>query len=207
MSIFEYLASQLRKPNGFIGRVFMSRILNRANVEMNKVTLSALDLKDSDQVLEVGFGGGALLAEMAKFNPKVALYGADFSQDMVTLGNKKMHRLISEGRLQLDWASVENLPYETGTFTKICSVNTIYFWEDCVVAIRELKRVLKQNGVLVLTFADKASMSKQPVSKYGFNLYTSLDVQQVMEAEGFSDIQIKQGQDGSGIFFSLLGVN
>jgi len=207
MSISEYIASQLRKPNGFVGRVFMSRILNRANAEMNKATLSALDLKDSDRVLEVGFGGGALLAEMAKLNSEVALYGADFSQDMVTLGQKKMQRLISEGRLQLDCARVENLPYETGMFTKICSVNTIYFWEDCAVAIRELKRVLKQNGTLVVTFGDKASMSRQAVTRYGFNLYTSVDVQQVMEAEGFSDIQTKQGQDGSGNFFSLLGTN
>ena len=207
MSIPEYIASQLRKPNGFVGRLFISRILNWANAEMNNVTLLSLDLKDSDRVLEVGFGGGALLTEMARFNSKVTLCGADFSQDMVMLGKKKMHRLISEGRLQLDCAHVENLPYETGTFTKICSVNSIYFWEDCAVVIRELKRVLKQNGALVVTFGDKASMSKQQVTRYGFNLYTSVDVQRVMEAEGFSDIQTKQGQDGSGKFFSLLGTN
>ncbi len=171
MSIPEYIASQLRKPNGFVGRVLISRILNRANAEMNKVTLSLLDLTDSDQVLEVGFGGGALLREMARLNPKATLYGADFSPDMVTLCQKKMHNLIAEGRLQLDCANVEKLPYETGTFTKICSVNAIYFWEDCASAIRELKRVLQPQGVLVLTFGDKTSMSQQTVTNHGFNLY------------------------------------
>ena len=89
MSIPEYIASQLRKPNGFIGRVLISCILNQANAQMNSVTLSSLDLKDSDQVLEVGFGGGALLAEMARLNSKVALCGADFSQDMVMLCKKR----------------------------------------------------------------------------------------------------------------------
>ncbi len=207
MSIPKYIASQLRKPNGFIGRALISRMLNRANAQMNKVTLLSLDLKDSDRVLEVGFGGGALLAEMARLNSKAALYGADFSQDMVTLCQKKMFRLISEGRLQLDCASVENLPYESGTFTKICSVNSIYFWADCDVAIRELKRVLKQNGTLIITFGDKTSMSKQTFTQHGFKLYTALDVQQIMEAEGFSDIQIEQKQNSSGKFFSLLGIN
>ncbi|MCP6727516.1 MAG: class I SAM-dependent methyltransferase [Patescibacteria group bacterium] len=205
MSIPEYIASQLRKPNGFIGRVLISRILNKANAKMNNVTLSSLELKDSDRVLEVGFGGGALLTEMARLKSKAVFYGADFSQDMVALCQKRMHGLISEGRLKLDCASVENLPYETETFTKICSVNTIYFWEDCNEAIKELKRVLKKNGILVLTFGDKVSMSEQTVTNHGFNLYTSLEVQQVMEEEGFTNIQIKQGQDSSGSFYSLTG--
>lgn len=207
MSIHQYIAAQLRKPNGFIGRVLIARMLNWSNTEMNKVTLSALDLKDADHILEVGFGGGALLTAMAKYNAEVTLHGADFSPDMVKLCKKKMSKLISEGRLHLDCASVENLPYQAETFSKICSVNSIYFWEDCAAVIRELKRVLQQNGMLIITLGDKTLMSKQTVTEHGFKLYTALDVQQIMEAEGFSDIQIKHKQNSSGQFFSLIGMN
>lgn len=203
MSLPEYIASQLRKPHGFIGRALISRILNKANSKMNDVTLNSLELNNSDRVLEVGFGGGALLAEMARHNSKALFFGVDFSQDMVSLCQKRMRGLILEGRVQLDCANVENLPYETETFTKICSVNTIYFWEDCHLAMRELNRVLKKQGLLVLTFGDKVSMSEQTVTNYGFSLYTSSDVQQILEEEGFRNIKIKQEEDGSGLFYSL----
>lgn len=66
MFLSKYLASQLRKPSGFIGKVFISRILNRENSRMNGLTLKLLEIKNSDRILEVGFGGGVLLFEIVK---------------------------------------------------------------------------------------------------------------------------------------------
>ena len=45
MGVSEFMASQLRKPSGFFGRFVTSRLLNRANVGINQLTLASLALR------------------------------------------------------------------------------------------------------------------------------------------------------------------
>lgn len=202
----KYLASQLRKPSGLIGKILISRMLNRENSKMNDLTLELLEINHTDKILEVGFGGGSLLFEILKFKPKEKIYGADFSLDMVKLCKKRFSNFISKALIELDCASVENLPYKAKQFSKICTVNTIYFWKDSSIAIKELSRILINGGLLVITFGDKESMQKGEVTKHGFNLFTSLDVQKALEYEGFIVDKIKQGKDKSGNFFSISAI-
>ena len=65
MSIAKFIAGQLRQPAGFFGRQIMVRVLNRMNYSMNTLALEVLQLSFDDHVLEVGFGGGELMARMA----------------------------------------------------------------------------------------------------------------------------------------------
>ena len=203
MSISKYLASQLRKPSGLMGKVFISRMLNRENEKMNDATLTLLDIRDTDRILEVGFGGGFLLFKIMKSKLRQTVYGADFSAAMVEHCGKNMRKFIAQGSLQLDCANVRNLPYAANQFTKIATVNTIYFWDDFSEAIKELKRVLDDNGVLVIAFGDKESMAKLKITHHGFSLYTPEEIQKVLEAQGFKINHIKQGQDNSSAFFVL----
>jgi ubiquinone/menaquinone biosynthesis C-methylase UbiE len=53
----------------------------------------------------------------------------------------------------------------------------IYFWNHPKSFIREIARVLKPNVSLVLTFADKNSMTHLPFVKDRFNLSDLLDLQ------------------------------
>lgn len=126
---------------------------------------------------------------------------------MVALCTKKLSTYITKGLIRLDCSSVENLPYKTGQFTKICSVNTLYFWKDSVVAIKELKRVLENDGVLVITFGDQKSMVKGVVTKYDFNLFSEQDVQNILVSEGFIINKVTKSIDNSGEFFSISAIN
>ena len=204
--INKWIASQLRKPRGLFGKIVLSRILNRENSIMNETTLELLNLKPSDQTLEIGFGGGALLSLMLKTQPQNKLYGADFSLDMVTLCRQKFSTFINKHLMQLDYAPVNKLPYKANTFTKICSVNTFYFWHDYSLALKELRRILRDNGVLVLTLGDKNSMQKSDITQHGFNLFTYHDVIQLLEAEGFKITQVKEENDKSGSFFCVAAI-
>ena len=204
MNLLKLLALQLREPKGFIGKVFISRILNSSNAGMNDSTLALLDLEKTDKILEVGFGGGDLLSKILNTTPNEIVFGVDFSKDMVFLGSKRLRKHIVKGLVKLDCFSVDKLPYESNQFTKICSVNTIYFWENCSKAIKELNRVLDDNGSLVLTFGDKESMKNEAMYEYGFTLYTSENVQNILKSEGFIINKVKQVKDTSGNFFAIL---
>ena len=54
--IDRFIARQLARPSGFIGRWVTARWLNRANAGMNQLTLDTLRPGPTDRVLEVGSG-------------------------------------------------------------------------------------------------------------------------------------------------------
>ena len=89
MSISTFLAGQCRKPSGFFGRLLVGRLLSRGNAPMNELTKQLLDLVPDDRVLEVGFGGGDLIARMAPALGRGRIVGVDLSSDMTALCAKR----------------------------------------------------------------------------------------------------------------------
>jgi hypothetical protein len=69
---------QARKPSGWLGRVVMSRIFNKGNADLNDFIKDLLDLQENDKVLEVGFGPGKLLNEIASITTKGIVENIDF---------------------------------------------------------------------------------------------------------------------------------
>jgi hypothetical protein len=67
----KYLASQLRRPSGLVGKFLVAPILNRRNAALNVAVLEALELEASDRVLEVGFGGGDLMSAFCRSSQPV----------------------------------------------------------------------------------------------------------------------------------------
>lgn len=60
-SLAEGIAGQFRTPSGLAGRAFAA-ILNRGNRRINERAVGRLAPGSTDDVLEIGFGGGAALA-------------------------------------------------------------------------------------------------------------------------------------------------
>ena len=76
-------------------------------------------------MLEVGFGGGDLIAHIEPFVPEGSVAGVDFSPDMVAACAKRFAALVQSGRVEFLCARAEELPYADGHFTKACTVNTV----------------------------------------------------------------------------------
>ena len=125
MSLAEFMAAQLRQPSGFFGRYVMVHLLNRINVSMNSLAFEALRLDSRDQVLEVGFGGGDLIARMSHVVSQGRITGVDYSQDAVDACSKRFAKFIRDGVIELHCVNVESLPLKPDTFTKACTVNTL----------------------------------------------------------------------------------
>ncbi|MEA3405856.1 MAG: hypothetical protein U9R28_08990 [Pseudomonadota bacterium] len=60
------LALQSRKPSGFLGKYILQPLFINGNAELNSYLLQQLNCQPSDQVLEIGFGPGMLLNQIAE---------------------------------------------------------------------------------------------------------------------------------------------
>jgi ubiquinone/menaquinone biosynthesis C-methylase UbiE len=194
MSIKKFTAAQLRKPSGFFGRLVTVRLLNLVNMPMNRLVAEILQLQPNDHVFEVGFGGGDLIARMARIVTRGHITGVDFSIDALEVCRKRFDALIKAGTIELRCASVDALPFNANTFTKACTVNTIYFWPDPLAALGQIHRVLKKDGTLLICFSPRAVMEKQEISRHGFRLFEPEEVKSLLSTAGFRDVRLVFGQ-------------
>lgn len=151
---------------------------------MNRLTLKQLDLQPHDSVLEVGFGGGGLLA-MILASTSGEVHGVDISRPMVQRASRRFRR---HGRLYLHRASVEALPLPDAAVDKACSVNNIYFWGDPAAAMAEFARVIRPGGRLAICFEPADELRKWPGHEYGFRLYEGHEVHRLFAEAGFDKV-------------------
>ena len=178
----KFIARQLAKPSGLVGRKLTARWLNKANASMNQLTLKQLAISPSDSILEIGFGGGDLLEQIQRSGPPAFLAGLDISPDMVRLASLRLQRL--DGNFEARCGDIEAIPYNAGQFTKLCTVNTIYFWRNPAVALAECRRVLRLGGQVLICFNSREDLEAWPIHKHGFRLYEVAEVE-ALKASGF----------------------
>jgi ubiquinone/menaquinone biosynthesis C-methylase UbiE len=204
MFLSRLLAGELRHPSGIVGKVILGPLWNRRNVALNDAAFDCLALDAHDRVLEVGFGGGYLLGRMAEAVTDGFLAGVDVSPAMVAACQKRFGELIHAGRLDLRCASAESLPYPAAHFSRVCSVNSIFYWPDAPRAFAECWRVLVDGGLLVVCFTCRGSLERKRFARH-VALYEADDVERMMAAAGFGAMQTIQGADRHREFVCAVG--
>lgn len=145
----DFIARQSACPSGLLGRL-IGHVMARETVTANETALELLEPQPADHVLEVGFGHGATIARVAAAVSRGFVAGVDPSAEMCRMAARRNRRAVASGRVELRQAAVEALPYSDGAFDKILTVHTLYFWPDLGPPFREIARVLKAGGRLVL---------------------------------------------------------
>ncbi len=186
------LSLQARKPSGIIGRYVMTKIFNSGNADLNAFVKKCLDLQAEDNVLEIGFGSGNLIHEMANITTKGLVRAIDFSQVMLKQAEKVNKKHISSGRVILYEGECGSLPFENNAFDKLCSTNTLYFWNSPENYFNEMFRVIKPGGRIVIGFRDDNQMSTLNLSEDIFNSYSCDDVVNLLAEAGFSGAHIRE---------------
>jgi SAM-dependent methyltransferase len=199
-----FLARQLAHPSGFFGRQVISRFMNRSTADHNAMVLEDLEVGPASRVLEVGFGGAALVEKICARAPEGFVAGLEVSVEMIALARRRLHRLVESGRLEIREGTVESIPYQDGRFDKCCSVNTIYFWPDLAKALTESRRVLRPGGRLVLGFLAAVDLQRVGWDRHGFSTYSPDDVRRALAAAGFEPGRLRSGADSRGTFHSIV---
>jgi arsenite methyltransferase len=182
----EFIARQFSRPSGLTGR-FMGFLMNRRNARMNLFAVEQLELEASDRALEIGFGGGSTLPALLAGASYVA--GVDPSEDVVNLARGRFAKSVEEDRAEFRVGAVEALPYQAGSFTKICTVNTVYFWQGLERGAAEMYRVLAPGGRVAVGFLPKQWMDPMGLPATVFTAHTAEDVARALMTAGFRNVR------------------
>jgi ubiquinone/menaquinone biosynthesis C-methylase UbiE len=109
-------------------------------------TLKRLPLTPRDRVLDVGCGTGELLARIAARYPDAKLSGLDPVPEMLAVAREKVSEKVE---LRVGWA--DRLPWPDNTFDMIVSCNMFHYIVHPVAAVREMERVVRPGGKVVIT--------------------------------------------------------
>jgi SAM-dependent methyltransferase len=101
-------------------------------------------------VLEIGFGPGVAIAELAARASRGQVYGIDHSAVMVRQAGQRNAAAARAGRVHLVHAGVDRLPSFDEPLDAIVAVNSVGFWPDPVDRLRELRRLLRPGGRIAL---------------------------------------------------------
>jgi ubiquinone/menaquinone biosynthesis C-methylase UbiE len=206
MGFTNFFSEQAKKPTGFFGRFVMSKIFDKGNANLNQFVFELMTIQKNDHILEIGFGTGKLINEMAKQIDTGFIEGVDFSGTMVSIAQRNNKKHIANGKVKLLEGNFDEIPYENDRFSKICSVNTIYFWPDPEYTTKKITNILKPQGKFLAAFLDKSQLEKRPHSKDVFNLYSENEVENIFINAGFlSSVDIESRNIGSSIFHCVVG--
>jgi len=184
-----FVARQLSFPRGIFGRVIV-RMMNRANSNINVFALRQLELSAADRVLEIGFGGGKLLNDLVASAGFVA--GVDRSPYAVKRANARFAQAVRDARAEFRQGSVDAIPFPDSSFTRVCTVHTVYFWNSLTREFEQIHRVLRPGGRAVVGFRPKEHMEPMGMPGDIFTLRTPEDVTAAMTLSGFRNIQIER---------------
>ena len=116
----------------------------------------------SEKVLDLASGTGDLTIQLLSLDSK-EIVAADISQKMLDIQKEK----INDSRVKLVQGDALNLPYENEYFDIVTVGFGIRNFEDLEKGLKEINRVLKKGGVLIVLEMFKSTGLKTKL----FNLY------------------------------------
>lgn len=188
------LARNLRQPKGLLGKL-VGVLMNKGNDFMNRYTINILKPEKDDHILEIGFGNGKYISEIAQKAHHGLVAGIDFSETMVKEAQKRNKALIKQGRVDIKLGEVSRIPFDNDSFDKVFTVNTIYFWPNPEADLKEIQRILRPNGKLIISFRSKEKMEKLAFTKNTFRLFEPNEVAQLLLNAGYINIHISSASD------------
>lgn len=194
-----YLLNQVRRPTRWLGRLFLW-VMNMSHSRVTDWGLKHVPIEKHFAILDVGCGGGRTIQKLAAVATEGMLCGVDYAKGSIAASRAKNAQLIKDGRVEIQQASVSQLPFPDGKFDLVTAVETQYYWPDLVEDMREILRVLKPGGgLLVIAESYKGGKNDnllRPVMKLLRSTHLSVaEQQELFSAAGYTDVQLFEERD------------
>lgn len=130
------------------------------SVKMKKV-LNLFETHENGKILDIGCGDGELTL-LIKEKTKAEIYGVDISEDALKIARKK--------GIKIKIADIDGnkIPYEDEFFDAIFCGDIIEHLVNTDDFVKELNRILKTNGYVVLTTPNLASWHNRLLLLFGY---------------------------------------
>jgi ubiquinone/menaquinone biosynthesis C-methylase UbiE len=157
-------------------------------------TLKRMPMTASSRVLDVGCGTGELLRRLRAKYPEAALAGLDPVAEMLAVARDKL-----SGREDLRIGYADSLPWSSGTFDAVVSCNMFHYISHPVQALREMARVLRPGGSLVLTdWCDDylacrvCNLYLRLTNRAFYKTYREAECMDLLRSAGFRDVKLER---------------
>ena len=179
-----------RNPQGKLG----NQLIDKMNVNhegLAKWSLSHLDISKDNVILDIGCGGGVNVKRFLKMTEN-KVYGIDYSELAVEKSIKLNKSAVDEGKCEIIKGSVSNLPFNDNSFDIVTGFETVYFWPDFVNDLKEILRVLKDDGIIFI--ANEAlpkegdERQKELIELLDMNIYSKDELVESLKLSGFSKV-------------------
>jgi demethylmenaquinone methyltransferase/2-methoxy-6-polyprenyl-1,4-benzoquinol methylase len=133
-------------------------LAERSEQPMREKGLSSLAPRPGERILEIGFGTGHCLVELADaVGPKGKVYGIDISEQMLS---RSRHLLVENGladRAELICGDAEQMPYEDNSLDGVFTSFTLELFDTPEIpkVLAACRRVLKPGGRLCVVALSK----------------------------------------------------
>lgn len=157
-------------------------------------TLRRMPLSPGDRILDVACGTGALLRVVAASDIRVTLAGVDATPEMLEVANSRIGSLAD-----LRHGRAESLPFKDEAFDTVVTTNALHFFRPPENALREMWRVIKPGGRVVVTdwcddfvacrICDRALRVFSPAHH---RIYDTRGCRKLLQDAGFVSINIER---------------
>jgi ubiquinone/menaquinone biosynthesis C-methylase UbiE len=194
MGFMEKMVRQCRKPKGLFGR-FVGMVMNTGHGKLRRWGLSHISINLDAFILDVGCGGGKAIKDLARISSNGKVCGIDYSEEMVQLARKINKKYVENGHVEIMHGSVSSLPFHDGMFNLVTAFETYYFWQNLIDDLKEIKRVMKPGGTLLITNEvykhEKFEKRNLKWAKWGdMMLHASQEYREFLSEAGYLDVEI-----------------
>ncbi|HVW10770.1 MAG TPA: class I SAM-dependent methyltransferase [Bryobacteraceae bacterium] len=159
--------------------------------------LSHASIVQQDVILDAGCGGGRTLGKLAAIATQGKVYGIDHSKESVAVATRTNRKWIDIARVEVREAAVSRLPFPDGTFDVVTAVETHFWWPALPADLREVLRVLKMGGRLIViaeVYKGSKAFTAKAVERYsektGMALLSADEHREYFAEAGYADIQV-----------------
>jgi ubiquinone/menaquinone biosynthesis C-methylase UbiE len=123
---------------------------NYGEYATNRLAADAVDVAADAVVVDVGCGTGAALRRIAARVPRGRLIGVDPIPRMLAIARERAAADPNGHRIDFRTGAAEDLPVEADFADLVFAFDSIDHWRDRGAGLREVRRVLRRGGRLVV---------------------------------------------------------
>ena len=176
--------------------------MNSRHSKLTDWGLERVTIENHFTILDVGCGGGRTVSKLAALATHGKVYGIDYSEESVATTKRTNARWIDLGRAEVHHASVSQLPFPDNMFDLVTGVETHFWWPNLPGDMREVFRVMKPGGTLVLIAeiykganTITARFAEKYASRTGMSLLSVNEHRELFTNAGYSDVQVIEERD------------
>jgi ubiquinone/menaquinone biosynthesis C-methylase UbiE len=171
--------------------------MNSSHSKLTDWGLEQIPIENHRAILDIGCGGGRTVSKLAAIAKQAKVYGIDYSDESVAVTKKTNAHWIGLGRVEVQHGSVSQLPFSDSMFDLVTAVETHFWWPDLPGDMREVFRVLKPGGSLILIAevykganTTVSRLAEKYASRTGMALLSADEHRELFTNAGFSNVQV-----------------